>query len=765
MSIRHRIHSLATATLLLLLQPIAFTAFAAAPTAPAAAPITALTTNAPPPPPVFQRTTLPEHHAFQKTLRQYLASLKPADFDHGVTQKFSNVSVPTDPETQYRNFLLTQMLQPLVGTKRGYPAVNAPSRLFTLTEIETPAGIKRPPVWAEPAAFLTPWTNQHNPYLHSRPMKLRAFVAMCIHLAMLDAQLEHAPEIGGIGRSDWFAPTLIVLAYPFPIVRDAVPENVRAAYLTGLRKMGQRLLDWGPKGEEPQLDVVGPLSLWYISQALGDPDFAKQTEAYARKLFTDPRRFHPAGYFVDRGGLDLGYGGQANFFTTWLALATGWTFVRDVVDRCHRLRAHVTLPEPDGRTFGPSHFQTRYSADAWRDQWEWGHYRDYAASLVTDEAAYLVPLPSAAVLTNAAAHRGGFFNAQIAENPVIVGQRRFARNDELINQLWSFRLWQSFNFPAMVSFAYEYYPVGAFAHRLKLEQEKSPLLRSPFLRDETFLRDFSQAFTVAKFTNYAAILHTGPVGAPNPDDGHLPLTGPYGFGGGQLSAFWTPATGSVLLGRRGGMTKDKNMDPLEDWRSWPSHAVSGIRPDGKIFTTARIQTPHVTSTLGTKNGTVRVTGTVPRGQLGQPKALDGRLDYSRTFTLAADALRVATTLQSTGQDAFAELYETLPVFLRDTAQQDKAQPTTIELERNKTWSAATTNWTDQVTAARLTRFTGAVLIEFDRPRRVKLSPAEFRDTYLSRASCRNLLIDLLENKDQPLVAHTASVSYRLRSVK
>ena len=81
------------------------------------------------------------------------------------------------------------------------------------------------------------------------------------------------------------------------------------------------------------------------------------------------------------------------------------------------------------------------------------------------------------------------------------------------------------------------------------------------------------------------------------------------------------------------------------------------------------------------------------------------------------------------------------------------------------WSAAGTEWTERVTAVRLTRFAGAVLVEFSRPRRVKLSPADWQDTYLSRASCRNVLIDLLENNDQPRVARAASVDYRLRPLK
>jgi hypothetical protein len=52
-----------------------------------------------------------------------------------------------------------------------------------------------------------------------------------------------------------------------------------------------------------------------------------------------------------------------------------------------------------------------------------------------------------------------------------------------------------------------------------------------------------------------------------------------------------------------------------------------------------------------------------------------------------------------------------------------------------------------LTAVLLHRFNGAVRIEFDRPRRVKLSPAEWADPYLTRAACRNVMIDLLDGEE------------------
>ena len=73
------------------------------------------------------------------------------------------------------------------------------------------------------------------------------------------------------------------------------------------------------------------------------------------------------------------------------------------------------------------------------------------------------------------------------------------------------------------------------------------------------------------------------------------------------------------------------------------------------------------------------------------------------------------------------------------------------------WAPATDTYTEKVTAARLTRFSGAVVITFDRPRRVKLAPADWVDTYMSRATCRNILIDLLDGAEK-------TISYEINAV-
>lgn len=718
------------------------------------------------PPPVL-RTTLPQDHEYQRQLCAFMATLTEQDFDHGVTGPLTTPPGSDDPEDQYRNFIFTQLGPPLVGSKRGAPAINAPPKLFTLAEIETPQGVLRPPVYPDALISLVDWDYAGNVYHQNRALKLRSFVVAAINLMMLDDYLDRTPVDC---RADRMGYQLIYSGAPHHSVKDLLPEQARVAYETGLKKLARRIIGWGPRGDEIHQDLVAAVGLWYAARACRDPELSNDVEAYARTLFTDPKYFHPAGYSLERGGVDIGFQGNCNFFTTWAALVGDWPFAREAIDKAYRLRAHLILPEPDGKWTGPTHFNTRLSSPATIDQWEWGKMRDYCASLATDEAAHLVPLPDAETLAKAAATRAGEFNRQIAENPVKAGNGAaetpyvYFQNEEIGSSPWGWRLWANFHFPASLNFGHEFYPRGAYARRQKLVAENSPLLKSPFLRDELFVRDFAKAFTVVKQSSYSAIVHSGSVGDPAVADKLEQFQGPLGLGGGQLSTFWTPTTGSVILGRRAGMTKDKSFDKIEDWRLWPIHAVSGCTADGKPFTTARILQTEVTSEMKNDKAIVTTAGVIPADQLGSKHVLSGRIDYTRTFHLEPDGVRIATSIQGDGRDEVAELFETLPVFLRDASLQAEAARTVIEFQANQAWSLATDHWHEQVAAVKLSRFAGAVLISFDSPRRVKLSAAEWSDTWFTRAACRNIVIDLLESNDRPKTVDAATVSYRLQAV-
>lgn len=748
-----------------------------------------------------ERTRLPQQHAYQRALRSYLATLTENDFAHGVSEPLTVSDEALTAEEQYRLYVMTMMHQPLVGWKRGTPAINAPAWLFLLSTIEgplpppedetekveeqpkpadpndftpvpirTPHGIVVPPVWPETLMAFTQWDYAGNPYYNNRALKLRAFVTAVVKMVMLDDYFEKTPEAR---RGDFNGYKLACFGSTYLGAKEILPPEVQQAFEAGLLKLGQDMLSWGIQGLEPQKDMTVPVGLWYVAQACGQstPEtkkFAADAEAFARTLMTDPRYFHPAGYWVERqGGPDVGFGGGANFYAIWLALMTDWPFAHENVEKSFRLRAHLCLPDPDGFVNGPSHFNSRLGSPASADQWHWDGARDQAGFMLTDEAGCFIKRPSAEDLAGAAANRVGWFNSQIKQNPVrpdLQGRKSAVRtgywaNEDLRGVTWTWRLWQTYNFPIGINVGYDFYKPGSYAHLQKLEAANSPMLRYPYLREEPFVRNFADAFIAARQPGYGAVLHTGPIGGTVPAEGMPEYPGPQGFGGGQLSAFWTPETGSVILGRRIATRADSNYDTLETWRLWPIHAVSGTTASGQVFTSARIVQPKV----NVQENEVTVSELIPAVTFAGGKPLSGKLAYQRKFIMRPQAIEIQTTVKSDGTEKLTELYETLPVFLRDAKRQAMAEPTSIEFEVDGKWMPGTVEFAEAVSRVRLKRFDGAVLITFDRPRRVKLSAEDWQDTYLTRGVCRNVMIDLLDDSSENGNFRSAQVGYRLEA--
>jgi len=701
---------------------------------------------------------LPQDHECQKTLRAHMATLTAKDFEHGVTTKMTVVAPSADKEVLFRNYIQSLMLAPIIGSKRGAPSVNVPARLFTLAEIEGPKSVMLPPCWADSLMSFVQWNYPGNPYYNNRGLKMRCFVTGAINLMMIDDYLTKNPAQG---RADWYSYRLVYWGFGYPGFKDLLPPKVRKAYATGLRRFAERVMKWGVRGEEPHLDMIAAVGLWYAARAVDDPRFTAKVEAYARMLYTDPKYFHPAGYFVERGGIDTGFGGMANLFAIWGALAADWDFAKETVARIYRLRAHLDLPEPDGARTGPSAFNARLGSAPFNDQWHNEGARDFGAAMITDEAAYIHPMPSPDVLAAGAAKRASWCAFMISQNPVKARKPGtgyiYWANEELKSREWSTRMWHTYNFPLSLNAAYEHYKKGAYAHYMALEKANSPMLKSPFLRGETFLRDFAKAFFVTRHPSYAAILHTGPVARQRPDDGLYQYVGPMGFGGGQLSAFWTPQAGTVLQARRMGQKWETVHDKLEEWRDLPIHAVSGVTADGKTFTSGRIADPVVTSEIKGAKGTVTVSGMISTDPLADTQAVKGTIEYSRRFEIAADGVRVETTVKPPGNVKIAELYEILPVFHREGGEQGADVVSKIEFLVGGKWIAPTVEPQANVAAIRISRFKGVVEIKFDKPQTAKLSPKEWADNYLSRGVCRNVLLDL--------AAAGNTVSYRIAAVR
>jgi hypothetical protein len=307
-------------------------------------------------PSVAGAAQLPQDHTYQKTLRQYLGSLTPEDL--AVEQReFRLPERELSDEEKHRLWTLTLLVPPF--------DVGLPADQFVLGSIEGTKGIMTPNMSPEGTAWLASWDSPINPYHGDPSLKRRAFVWCAVDMMMLD----HHHQQGHARRSDFLGGTLIWLAYTYEKVREVLPEKPRAAYETGLRKMVRRLEKWGPTGAMTDMDLFAPVGLFYAARALEDPEIEKLARDYSRPLFTHPRFFHPAGYFVDTGGFDASYNGISLFFAGHAAAATRWDFAIQALERAYELRGHLILPEPKGRSYGPSHFSPRTSAGTPREQW------------------------------------------------------------------------------------------------------------------------------------------------------------------------------------------------------------------------------------------------------------------------------------------------------------------------------------------------------------------------------------------------------------
>ena len=750
------------------------------------------------------RATLPQEHDYQKVLYKFMATLTAKDMAHGV----AGVSLPAgdgspstgvpqmgvkpspqDPDYLYRNYIYSLMHMPMVGTKRGYCAVNSAPECYTIPHIEKPDGVYLPPAWPENLMSMVQWDYPGNPFKDNRALKLRAFAAAATHMMMFHDHAErNDAKVPPPVRPDWHGYNPVWWASPYPGFKAVLPPEVQKAYEAGLKMMGERMLKWPHKGESCETNYISTVGLLHIARAINDLDFNKRVEEYAKPFYTDPKFFNPAGYWVERGGIETGFAGNANWFASWTALMTDWPWVKEDLAKAYRLRGHLILPEPDGTVTGPSHFNARLGSPPTLDQWAWndlerGSARDYAASLVTDEAAYAIKTLTPDQFASGPAARVAEFNFHLGENSRPVGMH-YLTNQEMLEQKlmgmkWEPRIWMSYDFPASVNPGYEHYPNGARARRDAMEKANSPLLKLPIDRGENFVRAFEKDFVIARQPGYATILHTGPVGTQKLDDNLFQFAGPLGLGGGQLSAFWTPGSGCVILGLRIGMSYNKSFDELEQWRNWPHHSVSGVTSGGKVFTSARNARPEVAIDIKDNTSTVTARGPLQamkvikdptekdaskaRDQM-YDAPLDGKLEYARTFKTDGKGVSVETTITGDGKDTIAELYETLPIYMGKAAAADKpAVPTTIQLQVGGDWKPATETYTDQVKAIKLTRFNGAVLVTFDQPRRVKLSPAEWKDGWLNPgATARNVMIDLLESADKPAtVKGEKKIAYRI----
>ena len=684
-----------------------------------------------PPPTAGPHVLLPQTRPYMKKLRDFMATLKEADFQ---SESKELTVIPfdakVDPDDKFRTHVLAAA--PFaVGLKRNFSSVVVHPSMFTLGAIERDTAIMRPSAHPEPLVDLANWNYAGNPHFNSRALRLRAFVLVAVDMMMAD-NLFDAPDEKNRPKQFQLMGQILRAAYVIPSLNDAIPADVRDALLAGLKPLVRRALDHGPRQRDggPGMNASALPGLYLATELLNDPVMKKEAEAYARTLVTDPRFFSAAGYFVHGGTLDS-FNGISTFFALWGANASHWPFADEAMAKIYRLRAHLTLPEPDGTLVGPSHMSSLTSVEQPWDQWNFPA-RVWGAALNTDEAACFTKMPTDTELNDSIRVAVEHLNYQIRE-VCLVGPGLEASP------------WKNEPAAILANYAYRYYPKGYYTRRVELEK-KGELSKLPALREGTFVRTFADEFLFAKSPAHAVTIYTGPTRETgDPESG-------VGLGGGALSAFWTPSTGAVILGRGVGAWSKMYKTMFESWRSIPSHAVTGITKTGKVFTSAHLDKPELKIDAKEKTYSVTARGPIPATRGGET-LLTGVLDYTRQFESTATGIHITTTVKSDGKDSLAELYEAIPVFAWDAGRQPK-NTLTVEFLVGGKWVPATETPTADVTAVLLHRYDGAVDVVFDQPCKVKMAP-EWTDAYMTRATTRNILVDLLE---------TRKVSYRIGAV-
>jgi len=703
-------------------------------------------------------TQLPQDYDYQVVLRDYLATLQESDFEVDLLPVEVDPETVTDLEELHKLWLL-------FGNWRGHgvsetKGLTLAADNFLLANIETDEGVMiragysgfSPGFYIQPAdtAWWARWDHPGNPYRGSREVLNRAFVVAAVDMIMLDHLHESGDHwVNNARRSDFLGGTMIWLTYVYWAIREDLSPEIREAYETGLGKFMDLFTEWGPTGVNDNMDMKANVALATLIETLPDSKIAEQARAYIKR---NMNRVHPAGMIRDGGGLDASYNGIALVNIIWAAQIKHLPQLLEVTERMHDLKGHLTLPEPDGKTyFGPSHFSTRTGYGSPNDQWSLT-YRDIAAAMLTDDALYLM-----AGGRKGRGPRSGFPEPDTMRAEVRIGIDYI--NNTLTASDDRFARWESGWWPGRINYAHDFYRPGFYADMVRLHEAEDPLLYPPFTRSEhRFIRVFPEpgmegdwirerdwdSFVSARFDDYGVIAYTGSTGS----------TRYMNFTGGGLSAFWTPEAGSVILGRTGNpVTKDRTRQTWADWRLWPTHALSGTTADGKAFSSARIRrrVSEVHYDTSEDYAHIHVAGPIgvrhDDGRTVEDGNVLGEVGFSRDMQFDNSGVIVESALYADGRDEITELYEILPLFLDDPQQQDSV-PHQVSLFADGEWREATAEPLDGVKAVRVDRAKGGMLIVFEQPRQVRLSPEVWQDNYQSRARLRNLMIDLLRPEDE-----------------
>ncbi|HYW34628.1 MAG TPA: hypothetical protein VE868_04400, partial [Balneolaceae bacterium] len=695
---------------------------------------------------------LPENHPYQKTLINYMGTLKQSDFKVDLQPLTVKASYFNSADQAYRAWLFFgHLAHSMMGTR----GLRVGASNFTLSSIEANGQVNMTVGRDEfmnpiATAFWAIWDYKGNPHYGSRAVKLRAFVASAVDMIMQDQNFEQ----GHNKRSDFLGMQLTRWAFVYGAVKDILPAKVRTAYQKGLVKMFNRLIKWGPTGIHADMDMAATEGVLYTAKFVTIQDLTQQAHQYIQKLMNNFLK--APGYIGHGSAYDAGYNGISLYFLNWAAQISGYKPLIQALKKMSKFKAYMTLPDPDGQRYSPFQSNPSSGTDAPHDLWG-PYYRDVGIAKYSNNAAYLAlkggnsTIESKSTMLKQMNHMLQYFN-----DPT--GYLAFTGASDKTPGKWHSNHWNDTNSLNATAF---YYKKGLYGRLKNIKNNQPSLTKPPFARQGTFTKNFANKYLSVKRQTYGTIIdndrlswwtHKGQTKTLN------------GFGGGNMAAFWTPKTGSVILG--GTRTGHHGGLDLKDWRIWPVNALSGETADGIPFSSGLQRFPKANYALSQTPKIVTITGNLA-GTYSDPRnGLQGTVTYKRVFQVKKNGVQVTTSVSTGSSNKVKDLYEILPVYRRNAYSQSSDSPTSIEFKVNGSWQQAGTTL-KKVSSIRLQRFQGTVFIDFENPVMVKLSSHDFykNPTQKHGLQARNIMIAMLKNEGQSTTLTNASVTYFLRSSK
>lgn len=634
---------------------------------------------------------LPQNHAWQVTLREWMAGKTLACYDCGLPGLSYSESYFADGDDLLRAWLTFEDLGRNI-TKITGARIDASH--YLLENIESADGIRmRLYETVEPGAlaWLYSWNYPGNPYYQSAEIANRALTACMVDMIMahdhyIDGNLQSISQDVSSMFATW--------AYCFDVLGGEMPNGVSIEFSRGLTDFFDRIEAQGPTGIQSDLDLPALVGMYYTAKqfhADSDTNRSERAEAYARAFMDN--YYNPAGFGDHGGALDPGYNGIWIKYLTWAAHVTGYDFLTDALEKIHELKAHLTFYDQD-KPYGPSSFATSTTDGSPRDQ-HWIYGRDVAASFLTSAADYLryhsrdLPewwqpfgVKSAADMKTQLAAWTLRANTQ-ETNPAF---GTWTRASDLQPAIWSNSLHLAI--PRLV---WDYYPADFYADFV--------VGGNPPLDPGDYIREFGEEFVVWQLGGISGAVHTGGRSWWQLKDGvALP-----GLAGG-ICALQFDEMGIGVLGRNRGYP-GSTPDTMANVDTWAVNHVWGM-VDGAPVSSALDGAQQV-NVVSDGDSVMVSSGT----EIG-----------TRIIDINAERIQVSVIASEQLKENASSIYETIPLWMGDGYDFGDRLPA-IHLRMAGNWVEIIPNSFFMVCdAVKLERNGRLLLIEFEKEEAVRLGP-------------------------------------------